>query len=88
MVTILYLSPVEHLWDVVEQEVCFIDVQQTNLQQLYDVIMSVWTNISVECFQHLLNLYAMKNCRAVHRVILTYASLDIQESVYMCTAVS
>ncbi len=29
------------------------DVQPTNLQQLHDAIMSIWTKISEECFQHL-----------------------------------
>ncbi len=29
------------------------DVQPTNLQQLRDAIMSIWTNISEKCFQHL-----------------------------------
>ncbi len=29
------------------------DVQPTNLQQLCDVIISIWTKISEECFQHL-----------------------------------
>ncbi len=29
------------------------DVQPTNLQQLSDAIMSIWTKISEECFQHL-----------------------------------
>ncbi len=29
------------------------DVQPTNLQQLCDVIMSIWTKTSEECFQHL-----------------------------------
>jgi len=27
----------------------------TNLHQLQDAILSIWTNISEECFQHLLN---------------------------------
>ncbi len=31
------------------------DVQPTNLQQLRDAIMSIWTNISEECFQHLVD---------------------------------
>ncbi len=44
---------VEHRWDVVEWEIRIIDVQQTNLQQLHDAIMSIWTKISEECFQHL-----------------------------------
>ncbi len=29
------------------------DVQPTSLQQLRDAIMSIWTKISEECFQHL-----------------------------------
>ncbi len=47
------LNPIQHLWDVVEREICIIDVQLTNLQQLRDAIMSIWTKISEECFQHL-----------------------------------
>ncbi len=29
------------------------DVQPTNLQQLRDAIMSIWSKISEECFQYL-----------------------------------
>ncbi len=47
------LNPIEHLWDVVEWEICIVDVQPTNLQQLRDAIMSIWTKISEDCFQHL-----------------------------------
>ncbi len=43
------LSPIEHFWDVVERENCIMDVQPTNLQQLRDAIMSIWTNME-ECF--------------------------------------
>ncbi len=46
-------DPIEHLWDVVEQEIRIMDVQLTNLQQLCDAIMSIWTKISEEGFQHL-----------------------------------
>ncbi len=46
------LNPKEHLWDV-EREIRIMDVQPTNLQQLRDAIMSIWTKISEECFQHL-----------------------------------
>ncbi len=46
-------NPIEHLWDVVEQEICIMDVQPTNPQQLRDAIMSIWPKISQECFQHL-----------------------------------
>jgi len=41
----------EHLWDVVEMELCALDVHPTNLHQLLDAILSVWANISQECFQ-------------------------------------
>ncbi len=47
------LSPIEHLWDVVEWEIRIMDVQTTNLQKLRDAIMTIWTKISEECFQHL-----------------------------------
>ncbi len=47
------LNPIEHLWDVVEREIHIMDVQPTNLQQLCDAIMTIWTKISEECFQHL-----------------------------------
>ncbi len=47
------LNPIEHLWDVVEREIHIMDVQSTNLQQLCDAIMSIWTKVSEECFQHL-----------------------------------
>ncbi len=47
------LNPLLHLWDVVEHEICIMDVQSTNLQQLRDAIMSIWTKISEECLQHL-----------------------------------
>ncbi len=47
------LNPIEHLWDVVEREIRIMDVQPTNLQQLCDAIMSMWTKTSEECFQHL-----------------------------------
>ncbi len=46
-------NPIEHLWDVVEREIRIMDVQPTNLQQLRDVIMSIWTKISEKCFQNL-----------------------------------
>ncbi len=47
------LNPIEHLWDVVEREIQIMDVQPTNLQQLRDNIMSIWTKISEEYFQHI-----------------------------------
>ncbi len=51
------LNPIEHLWDVVEREILIMDVQTTvqttNLQQLRDAIMTIWTKISEERFQHL-----------------------------------
>ncbi len=47
------LNPIEHLLDVVEREIHIMDVQPTNLQQLRDTIMSIWTKISKECHEEL-----------------------------------
>ncbi len=47
------LNPIEYIWDAVEQEIRIMDVQPTNLQQLCDAIMLIWTEISEECFQRL-----------------------------------
>ncbi len=47
------LNPIEYLWGVVEWEIRMMDMQPTNLQQLLDAIMSIWTKISDKYFQHL-----------------------------------
>jgi len=47
------LNPIEHLWDVVERELHALDEHPTNLHQLQATILSIWANISKECFQHL-----------------------------------
>ncbi len=47
------LNPMEHLWDVMKREIRIMNAQPTNLQQLRDAIMSIWTKISEEFFQHL-----------------------------------
>ncbi len=47
------LNPIEHRWDVVEREIWIMDMQQTNLQQLRDAIMSI-RDQNEECFQHLI----------------------------------
>ncbi len=36
-----------------EREIRIMDVLPTNLQQLRDAIMSIWTKISGDCFRHL-----------------------------------
>ncbi len=36
-----------------EREIRIMDVQPTNMQQLCDAILSKWTKISEECFQHI-----------------------------------
>ncbi len=47
------LNPTEHLWHVVECEIRIMDRLPKNLQQLHYAIMSIWTKISEDCFQHL-----------------------------------
>ncbi len=58
------LNPIEHIWDVVEREIHIMDVQPTNLQQLRDAIMSIWTKISEECLQHLVE-YMPRRIKAI-----------------------
>ncbi len=61
------LNPIEHIWDVGEREIRIMDVQPTNLQQLRDAIMSVWTQISEECFQTPCWIYDTKKYRRITR---------------------
>ncbi len=63
------INPIEHLWDVVEREIRIMDVQLTNLPQLRDAIMSIWTKISVEYFQHLVESMP-RRIKAVLKVYL------------------
>ncbi len=44
------------------------DLQPTNLQQLRDAIMSMWTKISEECFQHLVKESMSQIIKAVLKV--------------------
>lgn len=47
------LKPTEHLLDVAEWEIHIMDVQLTDLQQLHDVIMSIWTKIPEDFMKRL-----------------------------------
>ena len=53
-------NPIEPLWDVVERDICILNVQPTNVEQLCDAIMLIWTKIYVECFQHLVESMPLK----------------------------
>ncbi len=55
------LNPIEQIQDVVEWEICIMDVQSTNLR---DAIMSIWSEISEECFQHLVE-FVLRSIKAV-----------------------
>ncbi len=54
------LNPIQYIWDVVEREIHIMDVQPTNLQQLRNAIMLIWTKISEECLQHLVESMPQK----------------------------
>lgn len=47
------LVQIEHclIWDV-EWEIRIADVQPTVLQQLHDIVVSIWTKVSEECCRH------------------------------------
>ncbi len=51
------LNPTEHLWDVEEREIHIMDVQPTNLQQLRDAIMTIWSTSLRNVSNTLLNQY-------------------------------
>lgn len=46
-VQISHLSPTEYLLDVVERVIHIMDVEPTNLQQLFDAFVTIWMHI--EC---------------------------------------
>jgi len=62
-----------HLWDVVEQELRDLDVHPTNFHQLQDAILSIWANISKECFQHLVE--TMPRIKAVLKAKVKHTSV-------------
>lgn len=55
------LNPIQHLWDVAEQEIHSMNLQLRNLLKLCDAIMATWTRISKVCFQHLVESMSQKN---------------------------
>jgi hypothetical protein len=52
------LNPIEYLCGETERAVRSMNVTQSNLQQLRDAITSIWTNIPVERFRHLVESVA------------------------------
>ncbi len=87
------LNPIEHIWDVVEREICIMDVQPTNLQQLRDAIMPVWTKMfPAPCW-----IYATKNWggsegkRGVQpgtsKVYLIKWPVSVYVYIYMCMCI-
>ncbi len=86
------LNPIEHLWDVVEQEIHIMDVQPTNQQQLCDAIMSIWTKISEECFQHLVesmprSIKAVLKAKGGPQTRYIYIYIYIYIYMYVCVCV-
>lgn len=45
---------IKHIWDVDATEELHCGCAADDLQQLCDAVLSTWTEISKECFQHLL----------------------------------
>lgn len=41
------IYPTQHLWDVVERDLCILDVQPTNAQQLCNAVGTTWTKINI-----------------------------------------
>jgi len=51
------LNPIKHLWDVVKWKVCALDGHPTNLDQLQDVILSIWPKFLKNAFYKYFFLY-------------------------------
>ncbi len=68
------------------------DVQPTNLQKLRDAIMSIWTKISEECFQHLVEsmpqrikaVLKAKGGPTLHRYLCIYIYIYVCVCVCAC----
>jgi len=73
------LNPIEHLWDVVERELCALNVHPINLHQLQDAFLSIWANISKECFKHLVESMS-------HRIKAVLKAKGGQTIAIFCTA--
>lgn len=58
-------------------------VQTANLQQLCDAVMSVWTTISQECLQHLVDVVLKVKESKIGKVYLIKWSV----SVFCCISV-
>lgn len=54
------LNPIEHLWNVVEQEIHIMHVQLTNLGHLCNAVMLIWTKTCEECTQRLLECMSQR----------------------------
>ncbi len=52
------LNPIEHLWDVVEREICIMDVQPTNLQQ--KSLKNVFNTLLNLCHEELRQFWRQK----------------------------
>jgi len=62
------LNPIEHLWDVVEWEIHALDVHPTNRHRLQDAVLSIWANVSKDCFQQLVESMPMAKGGQTHGV--------------------
>ncbi len=72
-----------------ECEISIRDVQPADLQKLRDAIMSIWTKISEECFQHLVEsmprrIKAVLKAKGVQSGTSKVHLIKLPVSVYVC----
>ncbi len=65
------------------------DVQPTNLQQLRDALMSIWTKISEECFQHLVEsmprrIKAVLKAKVCEIILDPYITIGLKIDLSQC----
>lgn len=56
-----HLHPVQHCWDVIEWEICVINVPMTNFQRRRDIVLSTSSEIAKEICDNLGEINAIKN---------------------------
>lgn len=83
------LTPTEHLQDVVQWEILIMDVEPTNLQQLFDAVMSTWTKNSEESFQHLVGSvpWTIKASLKAKRCPTKYYPNKMATELFLCTKI-
>ncbi|KAK3570580.1 hypothetical protein QTP86_023642 [Hemibagrus guttatus] len=54
------LNPLQHLWDMLDKQVRFMEATPRNLQDLNDMLLTSWCQIPQHSFRNLVDVFAAK----------------------------